>query len=94
MSGLEAEAIQASNRIIIAIEDLVATWDAAVQKPLVYAPIIVQMKYVHQALSDWERRMLKTRGTVDVVGRERLLRQFCRIFEPYKNRRGWNNGGN
>ncbi|MCI0503509.1 hypothetical protein L0Y65_02250 [Candidatus Micrarchaeota archaeon] len=87
MEELEGKALDASNRIITSIESLMAAWELAADKPQEFASDIHRLQHVHQCLTEWERRMLKRSGKMDADERMLMLRQFSRIFEPYK--RGW-----
>ena len=84
---LEGLALEESNRIISSIESLMATWELADDKPQEYASDVHRLRFVHQSLSDWERRMLRRSGRMGAEERMSMLRQFSRIFDPYKKGR-------
>ncbi len=80
INELEKLALQTSNRTISSIENAVATWDAAGEKPFELEPDILRLKNVHGKLCEWEIKMLKSMGRADLHDRIHLLEQFSAIF--------------
>jgi primosomal protein N'' len=81
---LEKLSIEKSNRVISAIENALAAWDAAEEKPPGLEPRINRLKHMHEALSRWERKMLKSMAKKeDMDGRLERLREFGGICHAY-----------
>ena len=83
LDELEGLALKSSNHAISEIESLLATWELAKDRPQEYADDVARYRSVHQSLSDWERRMLKSIGKADDRERAVLLRDFSRIFKQH-----------
>lgn len=81
---LEKESLEKANRAISSIENALATWNAAKVKPVDLAPRVNKLRYFHDALSTWEKKMLKAMGTTqDVQERIGRLREFSDICYMY-----------
>ncbi len=83
LDELEGPALEASNRIISSIESLMATWEAAKDKPQEFAADVNRLRFMHQSLCEWERRILRI-PKADLSGRKAILQRFSEILEPYK----------
>ena len=81
---LEKLSMEKSNRVISAIENALAAWDAAAEKPPDLQPRINRLRYLHEALSRWERKMLKSIDKKDDMdSRLERLREFGGICHAY-----------
>ena len=59
---LEQEALHRVNRTLSSLEIAIADWDAAETKPEDLKPKFMKYKWLHNALTEWERRMLRSLG--------------------------------
>lgn len=81
---LEKESLAKANKAISSIENALATWNAAKIKPDALAPRVNKLRYFHDALSRWEKKMLKAMSTTpDVQTRIGRLREFSDICHLY-----------
>lgn len=81
---MERLALEKANKALSTIESALAAWDASMEKPEALMPRIGRLKYFYEALSGWERKMLrsmaKTEGMDARIGR---LREFSDICHAY-----------
>lgn len=81
---LEKESLEKANRAISSIENALATWNATKVKPEQLAARVNKLRYFHDALSRWEKKMLKAMSTTpDVQTRIGRLREFSDICYLY-----------
>jgi hypothetical protein len=78
----EKLALDTASKTISAIENAMAMWDATKNKPPDLKESMIRMKYFHGALSDWAKKMLKSRKA-DITSRVELLREFSDICYAY-----------
>ena len=82
MEDVEKLALERASRAISDIENAVAVWDASREKPESLRPRIEKLRYFCERLSDWEKRMLVSRGG-DIETRVVLLREFSSMCKRY-----------
>lgn len=78
----ERLALDTANKTISAIENAMAMWDSTKQKPQDLKESMVRLRYFHGALSDWARKMLRSRKS-DINMRVEFLREFSNICYAY-----------
>jgi len=82
LESYESLAIERSNQVIGEIEKAVAAWNASKEQPEDLALRVERLRYLHQALTGWERKALTARKG-STQKRMELLREFCYIFYRY-----------
>ncbi len=84
VTTMERKCLEKANKAISAIENAIAVWDAAKEKPAELEPRLQKMRYFHDSLSVWEKKMLKamTRKE-DINTRIQRLREFSDICYTY-----------
>jgi hypothetical protein len=81
---LEKEALEKVNKALAAIENAIAIWDASKVKPEDYKMRIDRLRYFHDRLAGWEKRMLMSMAKKeDPASRIELLREFSDICYSY-----------
>ncbi len=81
---MEALALEKANKAISAIENAVAVWEASAEKPKDLSERMSQLKNFYEALTDWEKKALKTAGKEDMVEeRVERLKEFAKICYAY-----------
>ncbi len=81
---LESETISKVDKTITALESAIAVWEAAKKKPEALRPKFVRYKLVHEVLSRWQTKALKSRVRGSDIGeRVGLLREFVDICRTY-----------
>ncbi len=81
---MEKLTLEKANRALSAIENALAIWDASRNKPDDLKPRIGRLKYFYEALSGWEKKMLKSMSAKeDVDARIVHLREFSDICHAY-----------
>jgi Lon protease-like protein len=81
---LEKDSLAKANRAISSIENALAVWNASKVKPEEMAARVNKLRYFHDALSRWEKKMLKAMAsTQDVQERIGRLREFSDICYMY-----------
>ena len=81
---VEEEVLAKANRAISLLEEAIAAWDMAKEKPPELRATIGRYKRFHEELSGWERRMLQSRGKSDYNARVRMLEEFAAICRAYE----------
>ncbi len=81
---VEKEALAMANKAISLLEQAIAAWDNAKDKPPELKETIQRYRRFHEALSDWEKRMLQSMGKADFNARVRMLEEFVRISKSYE----------
>jgi hypothetical protein len=81
---MEHLAIEKANRCISAIENALAVWELSKDKPQDLAERIGRLRTFHEALTDWERKAIRTLGKGDEMDlRVRRLKEFTDICYRY-----------
>jgi hypothetical protein len=84
IEGLEKETMDKVNHTISALETAMATWDAAGRKPPELKPKFVRYKLVHEILTRWQTKALRSMGrSTNIDERVGLLREFVDICKTY-----------
>ncbi len=84
VEGLEKDALEKANKALSAIENAIAVWDASKDKPVDYKPRIERLRYFHDALANWEKKMLLAMAKKeDMNSRVEILREFSDICYNY-----------
>ena len=84
VDNMETVALEKANKAISAIENAIAVWDATAEKSDDLKPRMIRLKYFYEAISNWERKMLQTRGKEDQLGqRVERLKEFTEICSSY-----------
>lgn len=82
---MEKKALNSANKALSAIENALAVWDASQQKPQDLQIRINRLRYFHDALSNWEKKMLKSMAKRSEVNeRMQVLREFSDICYTYR----------
>jgi hypothetical protein len=82
---IEREVLKKANTAITAIENAVAVFDASEEKPQDLKIRIDRLRFFHDALSDWEKKMLKAIAKgAKVQERVQVLREFSDICYSYR----------
>ncbi len=84
IDSLERDALNASNRIISSIENAMAVWEAAKDKPDGLEMTMTRLRNVRERLCVWEAGLLKSAGRSGLPERVRQLQKFSEIFRYYK----------
>jgi hypothetical protein len=85
VDDIERETLQKANSAISAIENAIAVFDASEEKPQDLRIRIDRLRYFHDALSDWEKKMLKAIAKgARVHDRVEMLREFSDICYAYR----------
>ncbi|MBD3210536.1 hypothetical protein GF318_04110 [Candidatus Micrarchaeota archaeon] len=83
---LEQEAISRVNKTLSALEVALASWDASDKLPEKKNKFM-RYKWLHDALTEWERNLLKSVGKEeDFQTRLNRLQQFANIYHSYAGR--------
>lgn len=81
---MEKQALDKANKAISAIENAIAVWEASQDKPEDLKPRMIRLKYFYDALSNWEKKLLRSMGRKDQVGeRVERLKEFTEICLTY-----------
>jgi hypothetical protein len=84
IDDMEKQALDKANKAISAIENAIAVWEASQDKPEDLKPRMIRLKYFYDALSNWEKKLLKSMGRQDQVGeRVERLKEFTEICLTY-----------
>lgn len=81
---LEELSIEKANKAISAIENAIAVWESSPEHPEDLKARVIRLKYFHDAMMDWEKKTLVTRGSPGAIG-ERVdrLKEFAEICLTY-----------
>ncbi|MEW6036635.1 MAG: hypothetical protein AB1529_08550 [Candidatus Micrarchaeota archaeon] len=80
---IEDETIERVNKTVSALESAIASWDAAGTKPAELKAKFSKYRLVHEVLTRWQSKAMKSRGKSDVDERLGVLWEFvdiCRIY--------------
>jgi hypothetical protein len=81
---LEKESLAKANKAISSIENALAVWNSSKVKPDELTVRVNKLKYFHDALSRWERKMLRAMSSKeDMQERIERLREFSEICHMY-----------
>lgn len=84
VEDMEKTALDKANKAISAIENALAVWDASKEKPEELKPRMLRLKFFYEAISNWEKKMIKTMGKEDKIGpRVERLKEFTEICHSY-----------
>ena len=84
IDDMERQALDKANKAISAIENAIAVWEASQDKPEDLKPRMIRLKYFYDALSNWEKKLLKSMGRKDQIGeRVERLKEFTDICLTY-----------
>ncbi len=82
---IEQDTIQKVNKALSALESAIASWDASPDKSEDLQPRFMKYKRFHDALVDWETKMLRTPGSqLDFYSRMERLKEFSNICYTYQ----------
>lgn len=82
---IEKDTMQKVNRALSALETAIAKWDGAKDKPEDLVPKFKKYKRYHDALAQWEKKMLKNPGRgLDFYARVERLGEFANICYAYQ----------
>jgi hypothetical protein len=81
---MEKLTLEKANKALSAIENAIAIWDASREKPDSLKPRIGRLKYFYEALTGWERKVLKSMAKHESMdARIEHLREFSDICHAY-----------
>ena len=81
---VEKETIDRANKALSTLEVAIASWDAAAKKPLHLKDKFMRYRKLHDALSEWEKKMLRSIGKrEDYDTRVSRLQEFVTICYSY-----------
>jgi len=81
---MEKTTLEKANKALSVIENTLAIWDASREKPEELMPRISRLRYFYEALSGWERKVLKSMAKEeDMEARIEHLREFSDICHAY-----------
>jgi hypothetical protein len=84
VDGMEKLALEKANKCISAIENAIAVWELSKDKPAEMEPQIGRMRNFYEALTAWEKKMLKTMGKRgEIQNRVARLKEFISICHAY-----------
>lgn len=83
IDAIEKQTIQRVSKTLSALEVALATWDASKEKPLDLKLKYMKYRWLHEALSGWEKKTLQSRGKEDYRGRVGHLHEFVTICNSY-----------
>jgi uncharacterized protein (DUF1800 family) len=81
---MEKLTLEKANKALSVIENTLAIWEASREKPEDLKPRISRLRYFYEALTGWEKKMLKSMAKdEDVDARIGHLREFSDICHAY-----------
>lgn len=80
---VEQETMQRVNKTISALEMAIASWDAAKEKPEDLKPKFMRYGQLHEVLSRWQTKALRSLGKADYDERVQLLWEFVDLCKTY-----------
>jgi hypothetical protein len=85
IDAVEKETIDKVNKALSALETALASWDASPDKPEDLEPKFGTYRKLHDALVQWETKMLRSMGSeLDFYSRVDRLKEFARICDTYQ----------
>ncbi|MFH1393488.1 MAG: hypothetical protein ABII71_02300 [Candidatus Micrarchaeota archaeon] len=85
LQKIEKQTLEKTNKAISAIENAIAVWDASEKKPIDIKIRINRLRYFHQALSNWEKKMLSDIASQsEYTERVQRLCEFSDICRTYR----------
>ena len=84
IDDLEKLTLDKANKAISAIENAMAVWEASPEKPDDLKARIIRLRYFYEAVTNWERKALRTIGSAVAVGaRVERLKEFSDLCSTY-----------
>jgi hypothetical protein len=84
LDKMEKLTLEKANKCISAIENAIAVWELAKDKPEDMESQISRMKNFYEALTSWEKKMLKSMGKKGKIkNRVDRLKEFISICYAY-----------
>lgn len=83
MEQVEKETMEKVNRTISALETAMAAWDAAREKPEELKPKFTRYNQLHEVLSRWQTKALRSLGKAEYGERVQLLWEFVDLCKTY-----------
>jgi hypothetical protein len=83
ISSVEEATIERVNRTLTSIEGFLAKWDSSNIKPDDLFPQVVKVRQFRDALHNWQREALKSRGAWNEQSSMRRLREFVLLCRTY-----------
>lgn len=84
VDDMERLALEKANKALSAIENALAVWESSPQKPEDMRVRVGRLKYFYDALTEWEKRMLRAMARKDDIdSRIARLREFSDICYAY-----------
>ena len=81
---MEKLTMKKANKALTTIESALAAWDASEEKPEDMAIVVNRLRFFHNALSEWEKKMLVSISKgADISERVERLREFSDICHTY-----------
>ncbi len=80
---MEKETMERVSKTISALESAMASWEMSPEKPEELKGKFAKYKIVHEALSAWQTKALRSYGKSDVGERVRLLWEFVDLCRSY-----------
>ncbi len=80
---IEDETIEKVNRTVSALESAIASWNAAGMKPDELKGRFSRYRLVHEVLTRWQSKAMKSRGKSDMDERVGVLWEFVDICRTY-----------
>jgi hypothetical protein len=80
---IEKETMERVSDTISALEGAMASWEISKDKPEELRGKFAKYKVVHEALSNWQTKALKSYGKSDVGERVRLLWEFVELCKSH-----------
>lgn len=81
LEDMKKTTMEKAGKTISAIENALAVWDASKDKPTDLASRVDKLRSFHSNISEWEKKMLKTR---EKSRKLELLVQFTQICYAYQ----------
>jgi hypothetical protein len=80
---IEKETMERVSDTISALESAMASWEMSKDKPEELKGKFAKYRIVHEVLSNWQTKALKSYGKSDVGERVRLLWEFVGLCKSY-----------
>jgi len=82
---IEDETIHRVTKTLSSLEVAISTWDASKEKPIDLKLKYMKYRWLHEALSGWERKVLTNKGKANYPTRMGHLQEFVTICNSYAN---------
>lgn len=81
---MEQLTMNKANKALTTIESALAAWDASEEKPEDMALVVNRLRFFHDAVAEWEKKMLISISKgADISERVERLREFSNICHTY-----------